>query len=424
MSSSPRKKLKTDFGPVETLDGEQRHDKRKHAERTASVDDHSPALNVSISRSFLSLNDDCLIAIAERSNIMDLWSIARSSERLSEIVFQMFKRKYKTLKFIFSDYVSVKEAFQFKRLFATFGRLIIELEINFKELFPQRADPNAVIIIDSVTQFCSALKSLKLAKFDIPDNQNSFVGMGKLFGRLKTLQLQYVYIEGINYWHRDQVITENENRIYFFDNCESLTKLKIVESHFFHQAIFDNSFPRLEHFLLEHPDGWSNSSIDGFITRHPNIQTFGIDWENSHSHVPFVATSCKNLQILGFRFEEDTPTHISASIKCLATFQNLRVVVCSRILDNMSELVQTLPNSLEMLQLSHGRGSQDVIRIISSNMKKLKVFRMYEIFVQDRMNLNLLAELTELKVLSLHFRTEGKKILTFDLVKVVINWLI
>lgn len=415
--SNPSKRIKTDFGSLACLDGEsdkEQQNKRKLAQPTAL--------------DLLDLNVDCLFEIFERLDVMDLADVVQSCKYVKEIIFNLFQRKYKTLKLNFSDIVNVKTAVQARRLFKTFGSIIIELEIKFVP-YKVVENPNSADILDAVIEHCTSLKTFKLDSFDIPDNAFWFERMGQLFMRLQKLRLRHVFIEDIqSSWNFDEIfVTPNENDISCFDNCSSLIELKLEESYFFYSKIFRTTFRSLKHFIIEDSVNCRSTSMDGFISRHPNLKTFSLDSE--YSHIP-VAAANLNLETLGFRFDIGTPfgSPSRTSVKSLPRFQKLKKLICFEVgsLDNMSNLIKVLPklvNSLEVLNLSYGYANQHLIQVASS-LKKLKVFRLYDIKVNsditvNKMDLNPLAELIELTELILYIDTDNKNGFTFDLVKIV-----
>lgn len=222
--SNPSKKIKLDFGSVVTLDrelNEHQQKKRKLPQpaSTTAKNEGSPTACL-----LLDLNDDCLIAVAERCRVWDLHSFAQSTKRMKEIVFNLFKRKYKSFLLNFGDIVSVETVVEVIQLLTSFGSLIEELEIwNWRAVY----GPDSAEIMDAVIQFCTSLNFLKLSSIDLPDNKKAFDGMRKLFGRLQKLHLQHVFIDCNDV---DGIITSNGNCINFFANCKSLVEVKVMES--------------------------------------------------------------------------------------------------------------------------------------------------------------------------------------------------
>lgn len=384
--SSPRKKIKTDFGSLAaTSDNDEQQQKKRKLAKTAN--DEGSSISTASTTCLLDLNDDCLIAIVERFEVMNLCAIAQSCTRLKRLILQTFKRKHKIVKLNFSDIVSVNTAVQAIRFFEIFGWLIIELEVKFKP-YEKCDDPNSANIVDAVVEHCTALKALKLASFDIPDDEFWFIRIGQLFGRLQKLHLKHVFIDP-SVWHDDEpIITPNGNAISCFYNCTSLIELKLVDSSFFYKAIFENSFQSLEHLIIEDEDKEScrDCSMDGFILRHPSLKTFSLDCEELH--IPVAAANLARLETFGFQFKFRYPygNPSQTSVESLAKFQNLKELSCFCVsIENMTKLLQVLPklaNSLEVLNLSYGRGNLDFIRIVSS-MKKLKIVRLTDIIIED-----------------------------------------
>lgn len=307
---------------------------------------------------------------------MDLCPIATSCTRFKELIFQSFQRKHKILKLNFGPSVRRETAIQTRRLFQCFGAQIVELEIQFTP-YLYRPNCHSAAIMDAVCRFCTGLKSLKLAAFDIPDNRNTFAGIGKLFGKLEKLHLENVCIEDID----SDTDTPNGNLIDFFGNCTSLIELKVHDSWFFYSIIFDSTFPNFEHFIFKDPSYCLNDKMERFILRHPNVKTFSVDGD--YGYLPFLAENCKSLQKLGYRSDYHEQRLISSDI--LGKFHNLRELTCFSVGENLPwdipKIVKVLPqlaNSLELLDLTFGLATSDFIKIISK-LKKLKVFRCDEI---------------------------------------------
>lgn len=372
---NPHKKFKTEFGTtldIELSGGtptnlEEHHQtKRKIAKQTTAA-------------SLLDLNEDCLIEIFERCDIMDLPSIGNSCKYLNDIVHQLFKRKYQILKLNFNNNVSVQACTRARRLILTFGFMIIDLELNFNP-YESHDDHYSVAVVEGVITFCKALQTFKLTSFDIPDNLNFFNRMGQLFGQLEKLHLRHVFIsECYDYDHNVAIITPNGNFINLFANCKQLIQLKLEESYFFYQSVFANSFPQLEHFIIEDPVTCRSSLMDEFILRHPKLKTFSLDCE--YLHIPVVAANCESLETFGFQFDFRYPPHPSeTSVESLAKFRHLKKLICFAVgrEHNMRSLLKVLPklaNSLEVLELAHGCVTREFIKVLSS-MKKLKVVRL------------------------------------------------
>lgn len=201
-------------------------------------------------------------------------------------------------------------AFETRRLFRTFGSLIIELDLNFKPYWEH--DLDSIIVLDAVIRFCTSVKSLKLDSFHIPNQENIVIGIGKLFERLQKLHLRDVYFEN----DYNQIITKNIILVNFFNNCASLIKLKMNGCFYLYTAVFRNSFPILEHLIIEDPACCSTGIMNSFVLRHPNLKTFSLNCEQ------WLAENCISLQTLETYFPS------KKSITSLAKFQNLRKLSC------------------------------------------------------------------------------------------------
>lgn len=365
--SNPNKKLKTDLGSIACCYvDDQKRNKRKMAKQ--------PAKNL------LDLNDDCLFAIFERADVMDLANVAQSCKYLEPIAFNIFQRKHKSLTLIFSDIVTVEQAARAKLLFQIFGSNIVELDIQFEpRYFNGDEDYWTADVLHAIVTHCSLLKSLKLASFHIPDDEFWFIRIRKLFARLEKLQLKHCFIESW-YWSGDCDTTENGNAINCFDNCTSLRELKLIDSYDFYYAIYRNFFP--QHFIIDEPETCSFKSEDGFISRHPHLKTFSLSSEEDH--LPIAVANLRNLEIFGFEISIRYPT----SIESVAKFRHLKELTCFFVghEENMSRLLNTLPklaNTLEVLDLRYGCGNRtDFIAAVNS-LKKLKVVRLTDINIKD-----------------------------------------
>lgn len=370
----PSKKIKTDSGSIASLygDGQQQRNKRKIAKQ--------PAKNL------LDLNEDCLFEIFERADVMDLANVAKSCQFLKTIAFDIFKRKYKTLNLKYSGIVSVKEAAKAKQLFRTFGSSIVELDIKFQ---PWRieADCRAAAIVHAIVTECTSLKTLKIDSFVVPDDEFWFMRIRKLFARLETLDVAQLFFESEDYWPNEYVTTPNGNSINSFDNCTSLRELKLYESYFFYDVLFQNYFPKLQHLIIEDPESCISNGMNAFILRHPHLKTFSLSRE--HSHLPIAAANLRSLETFGFQFEDEYPpgSPTKTSYESLAKFQNLKELICFDVgrEDNMSRLLNILPklaNTLEVLDLQYGCGNRDFVSVVNS-LPKLKVVRLTDISIKD-----------------------------------------
>lgn len=83
-------------------------------------------------------------------------------------------------------------------MFQMFGSLIVELEIEFRTRYPPQ-NQNFDFIMDTLVFYCTAVESLTLKNFDIPDNEEALLGMRKLFARVQKLCLNCVCIETSGY---------------------------------------------------------------------------------------------------------------------------------------------------------------------------------------------------------------------------------
>lgn len=368
--SNPHKKIKADFESIVRLYvNDKQENKRKIAKQ-------QPAMNL------LDLNVDCVFEIFERAEVMDLANLSRTSEFMKTIAFDIFQRKYKSLKMIYSDIVSEEQAVKAKLLFKTFGSLIVELDVQFQP-YNNKEDYKTADILHAIMTHCTSIKSLKLASFDIPDDEFWFIRMRKLFARLEKLHLHHVFFGYEYYGPLVYDTTPNGNDINVFDNCTSLRELTLYESYYFYDTIFGNLFPKLQHFVIDHPQSCRTNGTSAFILRHPHLKTFSLNCE--YRHIPVAAANLLDLETFGFQFDYASPT--KTSVESLSKFRNLKELTCVGVglEDNMSRLLKTLPklaNTLEVLDLQYGRGNRDFVEVVNS-LPKLKVVRLTDISIND-----------------------------------------
>lgn len=213
----------------------------------------------------MDLHDEALLAIFQYVPANDLCIVAQTSVRLNAIAKEKFKRK---LTIICNDATDTTAT---RKLLQCFGARLVKLNIDF------RSCKNASRIMDAVFRYCSSsLESLTLKSFEIPDQQETFNGLAKIFRNLHTLRMENVTIEGIGF--SDSIVTpKNGNVINCFVDCKHLINLTLVEGYDFRRAIFENWFPKLEHYS-DTTDGDMNaeSSMQGFVLRHRNLKSLSV----------------------------------------------------------------------------------------------------------------------------------------------------
>lgn len=189
--------------------------------------------------------------------------------------------------------------------------------------------------------------------------------------KLHKLCLEQVLIDEFDDWTENATISPNGNCMNLFTNCTSLVELKVFESFSFYRVIFENSFPKLEHFIIEDPCRCIKNSTEGFILRHPNLKTFSLDSDEDHIPVlQVLAANGNSLQKLGFGFQYRLPSQtVEPSLEILSKLRNLKELKCFVVTNSILNIVKELPqlqNTLEVLDLSVGYGTSELIPINNS----------------------------------------------------------
>lgn len=345
------------------------------------------------------LNDDCLFEIFDPKNmsITDLISVTQSCSRFNAIGKQIFERKHKICNF---RSMSVKGTAEARRVFQTFGYLMVELKI----------DSNSTDVMDAIIEYCTSLQSLSLEYYTIPDNQINISGMGLLFQKLKKLDIRNVDFDFASYY--DGVITPKGNLMDIFINCDSLVDLKVLHCYEFDENLFSRTFPKLQHFECS----GDNVDIGSFVLRHKNLKSFSLDSDEGYNHIPVLNTLaiCKYLERLNFRFQFEAVDN-DTSLKSLERFQYLRELKIFYVGDNMSKLIEELPklsSTLEILKLVQARGHPKLMSAVSK-LKKLRVFKLHD--VGELNDSDLIGELKQLT----HVSFKVVKAKRFDLIQIV-----
>lgn len=254
----------------------------------------------------ITLNDDCILAILEHSDILDLANIARSSKYLKDLAMNIFKRKHKCVQFKCRDVTMNIKAIH---LFQHFGSQIVKLDLKFPE------EDFSVPMLDAIVEHCVSIKSFRLDHFYVPNTKFWFRRMALLFGRLEKLHLKNFFIGESPIY---ATTTLYENAIDLFKNCTSLVVLILSQSEKFYTPIFQSSFPRLEHFMLEDTFNFSSRSVDDiFMIRHPNLKTLILNSPSFYVHV--APANMANLESVGIYIMTSDRLHEQTS-KLLQNF--------------------------------------------------------------------------------------------------------
>lgn len=199
-----------------------------------------------------------------------------------------------------------------------------------------------------------------------------------------------------------------------------MKEINVYESYFLYRVMFESSFPKLEHLMIDDPCSCTNNSIEEFLLRHSMLKTFSI--RSDEDHMPVLralaaSPSRENLEKLEFGFEYNYPVQpIEPSMESLSKFTNLREFKCYFAGHQAPKIIKEIAKlSLEVLDLSCGTVNNEIILTVSK-MKSLKVFRLFDVSIAHT-DLNPLADLIEHTELSLDICSGNN--LKFDLVKIV-----
>lgn len=359
---------------------------------------------------FLDLNDDSIYAILRYVPRNDLVSIAQTSARLKAIAEQKFKRKLTIICHNATDATATRKLLQM------FGARLVQLNIDFHSC------SNASRIMDAVFRYCSSsLGSLTLKSFEIPDQQEAFDGLARIFKNLHTLHMENVTIEGIGVL--DTLITpKNGNLINFFVDCELLANLTLIEGYDFRRAIFENWFPKLEHYADTTDEEMTvDTSLQGFILRHRNLKSFSVVCKQSYNFdwwlpvLKILATNCQQLEKIAFGigpFNDPTPCLALHNVFRLPNLKEIKMFSFQS--EHVSKELHRLSNKLEILDVEFCGGNAGVIPAISQ-LRMLRFLRLYEVADGELEDINALGELTNLETLVIELYENPK----FDLLGMV-----
>lgn len=185
----------------------------------------------------LSLNDDCLYAIFERLDWMDLLSLFETCTRFQPLAASTFRRKFKSIiiagghPFWENRTIALK---RFYDLFTLFGRYIQRLEFNFKYSNFEEQDE----AFEMLLRECSTLKSLSLKGVTLSRNSPLFNNNYE----------NTLFFENLEELTLNRCRCDN-NIITFFENCTQLRKLNI-EMCELSPWFLAQSFPQLESMTM------------------------------------------------------------------------------------------------------------------------------------------------------------------------------
>lgn len=225
-----------------------------------------------LATSILDVDDDCLYNIFDRLSVMDLCATAETCTRFRRIAREAFRRKYDSLRVNAGSsrhFMRHRElspiAYKMLRMLKTFGSVMVDLKIIISR---HRDHQNNVA--DILFANCTALESLSLQEYSVPDDPQRIAAMRSLFGKLKKLVLIQVNI-GVRDESPDdggRTITENGNVLNVFDECQSLCHLEVHQCEgFSNRLLFSSTFPSLEHFECIRT---ISSTIGNFVLQHRN----------------------------------------------------------------------------------------------------------------------------------------------------------
>ncbi|XP_037028602.1 uncharacterized protein LOC119068868 [Bradysia coprophila] len=419
----PVKKIKTEYGAKssssQSFDAESNFvcTKRKIVRRRLNT-----PIPVATSTTILDLNDDCLYKIFNLSlvSLSDFYSLSQTCSRLNGIGCDIFLRKVKICNL---RHITDQNAEIVIGVLKAFRYVISELRLDMNAI----SHSNSSAILDTIIRDCTELKSLTIEGYKVPDNRKDIDKLGLLFKNLEKLHLEYVFIEDID--DSNAVETASEPLINnIFTGCQSLISLKVVNCYHFKLAIFESSFPKLEHFDYKSGAVDDDNNIRDFILRHRNLKTFRLDTD-CNDYLEFLA-GCKNLTNLNIRLDTKLYLHpllhrphsnVSDSVKSLANFQHLKelTIECSGY-DAATKLIRVLPQlsqSLECFHVEYFSGSSALIPAVVQ-LKNLRIFRLHG--HNGTIDISRMGELSELVELSL-IDVEVKKVDLIEMANSLVN---
>lgn len=310
--------------------------------------------------SLLDLNDDCLLEILSMNclDLSDLLLVAHTCRRLKEIAGRVFRREHKTCDISSLCEGDVESA---QLIMKMFGSEITDLEIG----------GCLEILLPSVAEYCSTLKSLYL--YNLVILENCWAAEFR-FKNLQKLRIKCCSFEGAS----KQI----------FADCGSLVELEITGR--CSEFILGYAFPKLQRFERRHD--FDGDLIESFISRHRNLKSLKIDAYVSPYELQLIA---KGLETLACWIP------IGATLD-LSNISHLRELHIHCGGQNVTQTALELDKLklLESLTLQTAGIDQELIRTLSQ-LKKLQVMELLWCTELDNLNrIDDLDQLTTLKIVS------------------------
>lgn len=214
------------------------------------------------------LNDDCLRAIFERSelDIDDLCAIANSCQRFHTVAADIFQHKYRGQHKAFIDTMLYRAAplWQWDEYFHAFGGSLESIDIK-------NQCRNGAILLHFIAKNCPNIKQITCQLID----RKSAVELRGLFARLQTLQV--TLREKVTF---DDIITAHVEY--------SLERLTIMTSYLDLTPI---KLPQLTELELEYKELYSQDGVSGFFRLNDHLTKLHLN-KKSYQSATFSTISC------------------------------------------------------------------------------------------------------------------------------------
>lgn len=347
---------------------------------------------------------------------MDLCSIAKTSLKLKEIATYVFSRSHKICDF--DSMALEKDAVEL--VLNTFGSTILELRIN---LSPSPYTYYGEEIVESIVHNCTEMTSLTMKSYDIPDTQDAITKVRCMFGKLCSLHIFDIAIEGYESMNFNDCVTPNGNVLNLFGDCHSLVELKADDCFVLERSIFDATFPKLEYMYYRDHSEHLLKGIRSFVLRHNGHLKkliLGDNMDDTLGVIDIISANCKELNHFEFETHSSEDNHFNDGtvLRQLGTLQQLSTLKIDWYAQNVNELLMELQRStsLRELQLGSTLGTPDLISTIGQ-IKSLRILKLYK--TDHLQNLNALQNLTRLVELYIENHNLRVGELDFDLPNVV-----
>lgn len=270
----------------------------------------------------IDVNNDCLRAIFNHLNLIDLLNVADTSKRLKQIAEMEFERKYKTNQVHFAHVrpnpnrcvtvngyrIVIGDLKTCLQLLRCFGHIVNEIELNFGNIEAKFSAE----IERCLAEFCSQ-SLLFLSMFDNKSGHLIFDAVEKSFMKIISLHLENCHIGAktsltklfpnmtnlylhSNFYENPAILQENFPFLFIF-STENLNESNIreilrlnpqleklyIHSNYSPELIryANENLPKLEDLhLFDLPDGFLCDNLD--VIHLNNIKNFTLDTNNSY----------------------------------------------------------------------------------------------------------------------------------------------